>query len=101
MKDPTRGGVANLLNEWSEKSKVGLVVREEDLPIDDAVVTACERLGIVPLVLRQEGHRTPRRGPRAEDMLVSMLSGDFLGHPFQDPGYGCQDLLRELLADVQ
>jgi len=55
MKDPTRGGVANLLNEWSEKSRVGIKIREEDIPMDDAVVSACEMLGIDPLEVGNEG----------------------------------------------
>ena len=55
MKDPTRGGVANLLNEWSDKSSIGLKVREEDLPFDDAVISACEMLGIDPLEVGNEG----------------------------------------------
>jgi hydrogenase expression/formation protein HypE len=55
MKDPTRGGVANLLNEWAEKSGVGISVREEDLPIDEPVMAACEMLGIDPLEIGNEG----------------------------------------------
>lgn len=55
MKDPTRGGVANLLNEWADKSGVGIVVREEALPIDEAVLSACEMLGIDPLEIGNEG----------------------------------------------
>jgi len=55
MKDPTRGGVANLLNEWSEKSRLGIRIREEDLPIDEAVLSACEMLGIDPLEIGNEG----------------------------------------------
>lgn len=55
MKDPTRGGLANLLNEWAEKSDVGIVVREEDLPIDGPVLAACEMLGIDPLEVGNEG----------------------------------------------
>jgi hydrogenase expression/formation protein HypE len=55
MKDPTRGGVANLLNEWADKSKVGIRIREEDLPIDDPVISACEMLGIDPLEVGNEG----------------------------------------------
>ncbi|UCE46086.1 MAG: hydrogenase expression/formation protein HypE [Methanobacteriota archaeon] len=55
MKDPTRGGLANLLNEWSEKSNIGLTVKEEDLPIDSGVLSACEMLGIDPLEIGNEG----------------------------------------------
>ncbi|MCJ7562579.1 MAG: hydrogenase expression/formation protein HypE [Thermoplasmata archaeon] len=55
MKDPTRGGVANLLNEWAEKSHVGIKISEEALPIDDEVLAACEMLGIDPLEIGNEG----------------------------------------------
>jgi len=55
MKDPTRGGVANLLNEYAEKSAVGIRIREEDLPIDGEVIAACEMLGIDPLEIGNEG----------------------------------------------
>ncbi|MCX8162253.1 MAG: AIR synthase-related protein, partial [Candidatus Bathyarchaeota archaeon] len=55
MKDPTRGGLANLLNEWSEKSGVGILVREEDIPVRDGVRAACEMLGIDPLEIGNEG----------------------------------------------
>ncbi|HET8794473.1 MAG TPA: hydrogenase expression/formation protein HypE, partial [Nitrososphaeraceae archaeon] len=33
IKDPTRGGLANLLNEWSSKSHLGLKIYEEYIPI--------------------------------------------------------------------
>ena len=32
MKDPTRGGLADALNEWSEKSRVGILIHEEKVP---------------------------------------------------------------------
>ena len=55
MKDPTRGGVANTLNEWSQKSGVGISIEEENLPISEAVLSACEMLGIEPLNIGNEG----------------------------------------------
>ncbi len=55
MKDPTRGGLANLLNEWAEKSHVGIKVQEEDIPMDEPVLAACEMLGIDPLEVGNEG----------------------------------------------
>jgi hydrogenase expression/formation protein HypE len=55
MKDPTRGGLSNALNEWSEKSKVGILVEEEKIPIRDDVRSACEMLGIDPLEVGNEG----------------------------------------------
>jgi hydrogenase expression/formation protein HypE len=55
MKDPTRGGLSNALNEWSEKSKVGILVYEERIPIREDVRSACEMLGIDPLEVGNEG----------------------------------------------
>ncbi len=55
MKDPTRGGLSNALNEWSQKSKVGVLVEEEKIPIRDDVRSACEMLGIDPLEVGNEG----------------------------------------------
>lgn len=55
MKDPTRGGLANTLNEWSQKSKVNIEVNEESIPIKEPVRAACEMLGIEPLNIANEG----------------------------------------------
>jgi len=55
MKDPTRGGVADALNEWAEKSKVGILIHEDKVPIRKDVQTACEMLGLDPLEIGNEG----------------------------------------------
>jgi len=55
MKDPTRGGLSEALNEWSEKSKVGILIDEEKIPIRADVKAACEMLGIDPLEVGNEG----------------------------------------------
>lgn len=55
MKDPTRGGLSNALNEWSDKSKVGILAVEEKIPIREDVRSACEMLGIDPLEVGNEG----------------------------------------------
>jgi len=55
MKDPTRGGLANALNEWNEKSNVGILVYEDKIPIREDVKAACEMLGIDPLEVGNEG----------------------------------------------
>jgi len=55
MKDPTRGGLANALNEWSQKAKVGVLVYEDKIPIRKDVRIACEMLGVDPLEVGNEG----------------------------------------------
>jgi len=54
-KDPTRGGLANLLNEWASKSGVGIMLEEEEIPVTDGVRSACDMLGIDPLSIGNEG----------------------------------------------
>ncbi|MDI6805922.1 MAG: hydrogenase expression/formation protein HypE [Candidatus Bathyarchaeia archaeon] len=55
MKDPTRGGLADALNEFSEKSKTGILIHEEKIPIKENVRAACEMLGLDPLEVGNEG----------------------------------------------
>jgi hydrogenase expression/formation protein HypE len=55
MKDPTRGGLANALNEWSKKAKVGILVHESQIPIREDVRAASEMLGVDPLEVGNEG----------------------------------------------
>jgi hydrogenase expression/formation protein HypE len=55
MKDPTRGGLANALTEWSEKSKIGISVEEKAIPVHEGVRSACEMLGLDQLTIGNEG----------------------------------------------
>jgi hydrogenase expression/formation protein HypE len=55
MKDPTRGGLANTLNEWSEKSNVGILINENNIPVKKEVRELCEIVNIDPLEIGNEG----------------------------------------------
>lgn len=55
IKDPTRGGLAYALNEFSEKSKVGIMLYEDKVPIREDVRVACEMLGLDPFEVGNEG----------------------------------------------
>jgi hydrogenase expression/formation protein HypE len=55
MKDPTRGGLAAALNDWARKNKLGILVREEDIPLKKEVVAASEMLGLDPYQVANEG----------------------------------------------
>jgi hydrogenase expression/formation protein HypE len=54
-KDPTRGGLANTVNEFSEKSGKGIVITEERIPLPSGMRSACDMLGIDPLEIGNEG----------------------------------------------
>ena len=55
LRDPTRGGVATTLNEFMEGTELGIVLREEDVPIRPQVRSACAMLGLEPLYCANEG----------------------------------------------
>ncbi|MCK4434291.1 hydrogenase expression/formation protein HypE [Candidatus Bathyarchaeota archaeon] len=55
MKDPTRGGLADALNEFSEKSHAGILIHEDKIPVRNDVQAACEMLGLDPLEVGNEG----------------------------------------------
>ena len=55
MRDPTRGGLAATLNEFAAAAEVGVVVEERSLPVDRAVASACEMLGMDPFYVANEG----------------------------------------------
>lgn len=79
MKDPTRGGLSSVLHEMAQKSGVGVVLRERDVPLTAAVRAAGEILGIDPLVVANEGKAV--MGVRAEDAerFVEVLRAHPLG----------------------
>src|ERR1700723_2504845 len=55
MRDPTRGGVATTLNEIAKRAGVGMMVREQSIPVRESVKGACEVLGLDPLYVANEG----------------------------------------------
>jgi len=83
MKDPTRGGLANTLNEWSEKSKVGILIHEEDIPISKGVRAACEMLGIEPLEIGNEGKLVVSAVPQKAEEILAALRGTKEGRDAQ------------------
>jgi hydrogenase expression/formation protein HypE len=78
MKDPTRGGFANAINEMAHKSGVGVRIREEGFPIRKSVKSASEMLGIDPLEVANEGKVI--MGVAADD-AESVLNA-LLSHPY-------------------
>jgi len=55
MRDPTRGGVATVLNEIVEGRELGILLKERDLPLAPATRAVAEMLGIDPLHVASEG----------------------------------------------
>lgn len=55
LRDPTRGGLATVLNEIARGSKFGIDVSQKNIPVEEEVYGACEMLGLDPLYVANEG----------------------------------------------
>jgi hydrogenase expression/formation protein HypE len=77
MRDPTRGGVATVLNELANDAGLGVVVDEGSLPISPAVNGACEILGIDPMYVANEGKLIAVvAGDAVDDALSALVAVD-------------------------
>lgn len=79
MKDPTRGGFANAINEWSSKSRVGIEVEETEVPISEPVRNACELLGLDPMSIGNEGKVIIGCVPEMAEEVLKALGRNPLG----------------------
>lgn len=55
MRDPTRGGLAAVLNEIAEDGNLEIKVDEDSIPVRDDVNGICNMLGLDPLYIANEG----------------------------------------------
>lgn len=55
MRDPTRGGLAMVVNEICRGAGLGIRLYEPAIPVRDAVTSVCEILGYDPMYLACEG----------------------------------------------
>jgi hydrogenase expression/formation protein HypE len=79
LRDPTRGGVATVLNELARASGVAIVVEEAAVPVRPEVRGAAEILGIDPLYVACEGRLVAVVAPEDADAALAALRGHPLG----------------------
>ena len=79
MRDPTRGGLAAVLNEVARQSAVGITIEETAVPVATAVRGACELLGLDPLYVANEGKLVAICGAGDADILLSVMRDHPLG----------------------
>lgn len=118
MRDPTRGGLATVLNELAVAAKATIEISEDQVPIEPAVQDASDILGLDPLYLACEGRFVALvDGPRAEEGLrrlklrpggesaaiIGVVTGVNNGHPQVqlNTKFGSRRILRYLAADQQ
>jgi len=79
MRDPTRGGVATVLNEIADRSGVGMLLRESEIPVRDEVRGACEMLGLDPLYVANEGKLVAVVAAEIADRVLEAMQRHPLG----------------------
>ena len=79
MRDPTRGGLAALLNEIAQQSGVGIALNEDAIPVAPAVRGACELLGLDPLYVANEGKLVAFCAAEDADRLLAIMRAHPLG----------------------
>ncbi len=117
FRDPTRGGLASTLNELAEQSGVDIAVREDDVPVKDAVRGACEMLGYDVFQVANEGKMVcVVPADQAEAALAAMRANRYgadaaiIGHVeearpdrgskvFLETGFGSRRILDMLVGE--
>jgi hydrogenase expression/formation protein HypE len=79
LRDPTRGGVATVLNEIAEASQVEIAIDEAALPLREEIKGFCEILGFDPLYLANEGKLVAIVPPEATDATLAAMRAHPLG----------------------
>lgn len=94
LRDPTRGGLATTLNEIAAASHCGIELVESDIPVDPVVRSACEFLGLDPMLAANEGKFVAIvPGDDAERALQSLRShplgrgAAIIGHVVDDTNH--------------
>ncbi len=79
LRDPTRGGIATILNEIAGQSGLGIVIDEKSIPVRDDVKGACEILGLDPLYIANEGKLLAFVSPEDSEKLLTAMRAHPLG----------------------
>jgi len=79
LRDPTRGGLATTLNELARQAGCGMLIREQDIPVQRQVQAACEFLGLDPLYVANEGKLVAICAPYDAELLLAAMRAHPLG----------------------
>ena len=79
LRDPTRGGLATVLNEFARQSGAGFHIDEAAIPVRPEVGAACEFLGLDPLYVPNEGKLVAVCAPEDAAPLLAAMRAHPLG----------------------
>jgi hydrogenase expression/formation protein HypE len=75
LRDPTRGGVATVLNEIAQQTGLGVWLNNDLIAVEPVVSSACEVLGLDPLYVATEGVFIAVVSPSVAAEAVDLLRG--------------------------
>jgi hydrogenase expression/formation protein HypE len=101
LRDPTRGGVATTLNEFASRSRLGIRVYEETIPINEPVRGACEILGIDPLYVANEGKLIAAVAAEKADLVLQAMRNHPLGAQAAVIGKVTEDHPQKVVMESQ
>lgn len=73
LRDPTRGGLASTLNEFAVQSNVSIRIKEENVPVKEEVLGACEMLGYDPFHVANEGKIVAIVAPEDTEKVLEVM----------------------------
>ena len=79
LRDPTRGGLATTLNEFTEGSQISVELEEAAIPVRGDVSMACSILGLDPLYCANEGKMICIVSPEAAEAALQSLRAEETG----------------------
>ncbi len=115
MRDPTRGGLATILNELMRASPFSAEIMEDQIPVKEEVKAVCSLVGFDPLYMANEGKFVSitakedadkavsllRNLPGGEDAaVIGRLTRELPGKVLSRNSYGTSRILDELTGDL-
>jgi hydrogenase expression/formation protein HypE len=91
MRDPTRGGLAATLNEFAEDARLTMRIKQNRIPMNEAVSGACEILGMDPLHVANEGKLVVAVGRKSAEKVLNVMKE----HPFGKQSAFIGDVIKD------
>ena len=96
LRDPTRGGLAAVLNEIAAASHTGILIDEDSIPIHPEVQGVCDLLGFDPLYLANEGKVIAFVPAESAELLLSVMRQ----HPYGENACIIGEVTEEAAGQV-
>lgn len=101
LRDPTRGGVATTLNEFTDGMPFSIELDETALPLEPAVQTACDMLGLDPLYCACEGRMLAVCAPEDTAAILAAIRKIPGGERAAKIGTVAEDMPGKVLLKTQ